>query len=319
MPGWLGNRRLTSGKPRCDLSILDPTQTFMESGSSQAISAERPILAAVSILHGAGLSKFGRRSEFARALDSCDEHLQTLPITCLEEALPLTVDLEIAGAAIRLELRAGMSTIVVGANGSGKTKLAVECERQLGASAHRISAQRMLALDPSIEKISEEAARNQLRYGYIKPNDLGGPQQARDSQRWGQAQPRFILNDAGHLLQVLFAEQANTAVKSYNAFADGIPIESSETFIRKLKVIFHRVLPTRRLNITADDIAVSAVADDAPGKPYSITQMSDGEKAVFYMIGQTLVADEGSVFIMDEPEIHIHRSILGRLWDELVH
>jgi hypothetical protein len=35
------------------------------------------------------------------------------------------------------------------------------------------------------------------------------------------------------------------------------------------------------------------------------------------MIGQTLVADHSSVFIMDEPEIHVHRSILGRLWDEL--
>jgi hypothetical protein len=87
--------------------------------------------------------------------------------------------------------------------------------------------------------------------------------------------------------------------------------------VRKLKAIFHRVLPTRRLEITADDITVSPVLDNSEGESYSLTQMSDGEKAVFYIIGQALIADPDSVFIMDEPEIHVHRSILSRLWDEL--
>ena len=225
--------------------------------------------------------------------------------------------MSVKGHSAPIEFAAGGSTIVVGANGSGKTKLATEIERQLGLIAHRISAQRMLALDPSIEKVSEEDARNQLRYGYAKPNDLGGAQYARESQRWGQGGPRFILNDAGALLQVLFGEQANTAVRAYNAAADGVPVVSSNTFMRQLRVIFRRVLPTRDLSITADDIKVAKTDEGTTGEPYSVTEMSDGEKAVFYMIGQTLVADKYSVFVMDEPEIHIHRSILGRLWDEL--
>lgn len=41
------------------------------------------------------------------------------------------------------------------------------------------------------------------------------------------------------------------------------------------------------------------------------------ERAVFYLIGQTLVAAPNSLIIFDEPELHIHRSILSRLWDEL--
>jgi len=231
--------------------------------------------------------------------------------------MPLEIDLNVTGTAMPIELRAGMSTIIVGANGSGKTKLAVECERQLENSAHRISAQRMLALDPAIEKISEAAARGQLRYGYAKPEEYGGVQPARNIHRWGQAQPRFILNDAGALLQVLFAEQSNTAVKAYNAAMDGAPIESQDSLLRKLKAIYHRVLPTRCLEITADDITVAPFVENTIGDSYSITQMSDGEKAVFYIIGQALIADTDSVLIMDEPEIHVHRSILSRLWDEL--
>jgi predicted ATP-dependent endonuclease of OLD family len=45
--------------------------------------------------------------------------------------------------------------------------------------------------------------------------------------------------------------------------------------------------------------------------------MSDGERAIFYMIGQALVADESTVLIVDEPELHVHRSIMSKLWDEL--
>ena len=231
--------------------------------------------------------------------------------------MPLPVDVSVPGATAPIGFQAGLSTVIVGANGSGKTKLAVECERQLGVTAHRISAQRMLSIDPSIEKISEEAARAHLRFGNPQPSQWGNELVARDISRWGQAKPRFILDDAGALLQVLFGEQANTAVRAYNAAADGIAIERPDTLMRKLKAIFRRVLPTRDLTITADDIKVSPVIDGTAGEHYSVTEMSDGEKAVLYMIGQTLVADAGSVFIMDEPEIHVHRSILSRLWDEL--
>lgn len=79
--------------------------------------------------------------------------------------------------------------------------------------------------------------------------------------------------------------------------------------------MWERVLPTKRLIITADDIQVEpmGVGDAAL---YSAAQMSDGERAIFYMIGQVLFAPLG-VIIFDEPELHVHRAVLGRLWDEL--
>ena len=45
--------------------------------------------------------------------------------------------------------------------------------------------------------------------------------------------------------------------------------------------------------------------------------MSDGERAVFYLVGQTLVAGEDCVLVIDEPELHLHPSIMTLLWDEL--
>lgn len=73
-------------------------------------------------------------------------------------------------------------------------------------------------------------------------------------------------------------------------------------------------MPHRQLHISGDDIEVTA----GPGKArYKASQMSDGERAIFYMIGQALVADENSAMIVDEPELHVHRSIMSKLWDEL--
>lgn len=238
----------------------------------------------------------------------------------MKDPLALSFDLQMPGAGMLLQFRAGMSTIVVGANGSGKTQLATNCEEQLGERAHRISAQRMLALDPEVEKIGEQIARERLLYGVRKVDLLGDAVAARKTLRWGsqKERARFILNDAATLLQILFAEQANIGVAVNEAAGAGAVVVGQETILRKLKAIFHRVLPARRLMTTADNITVTPIdMQGSHGGPYSITQMSDGEKAVFYMVGQVLVAQQGSVFIMDEPEIHVHRAILGRLWDEL--
>jgi hypothetical protein len=74
------------------------------------------------------------------------------------------------------------------------------------------------------------------------------------------------------------------------------------------------LLPHRELHISGDDIQVSITGSDTM---YSATDMSDGERAVFYILGQVLVAEQNSLLIFDEPELHIHKSIMSKLWDEL--
>ena len=73
------------------------------------------------------------------------------------------------------------------------------------------------------------------------------------------------------------------------------------------------MLPRRRLDVRGDDIWVQDIAGDVS---YSAADLSDGERAVFYLIGQTLVTDANAL-IIDEPELHVHCSIMDRLWDEL--
>lgn len=45
--------------------------------------------------------------------------------------------------------------------------------------------------------------------------------------------------------------------------------------------------------------------------------MSDGERVVFYFIGEVICSKENSIVIIDEPELHLHKSISVRLWDAI--
>ena len=210
-----------------------------------------------------------------------------------------------------IKLQPGSSTFFVGANGSGKTRLAAKAESDWGEKAHRISAHRSLSLNPTVAKISEKKAIAGLRFGYADVQE-GQGESHRKGHRWAGKIETYLLNDFDFLVQALFAEQSNVALQTHNAVHAGTIGIPELTRLQKLKEIWGRILPHRNLQITGDDI--NATADGLTF--YSAAEMSDGERAVFYMLGQVLVAEPHSVLIFDEPELHVHRAILGRLWDE---
>ncbi|MCH4023125.1 MAG: ATP-binding protein [Acetobacter sp.] len=208
----------------------------------------------------------------------------------------------------------GNAIIFVGANGGGKTRLAVHIENALGFSAHRISAHRALSLNPSVPKISEKMALMGLRTGSTNEDTTI---RYRAGGRWGSKAATQLLNDFDYLIQALFADQSNTSLHAYNQYKPGSKLEKNEfqlTKFDKLADIWSRLLPHRILHISGDDILVSVPSSDSR---YKASDMSDGERAIFYMIGQVLVAEAGQVLIVDEPELHVHRSIMSKLWDEL--
>lgn len=229
------------------------------------------------------------------------------------------LDLQIPNANFSLSLNPGETTIFVGANGSGKTRLASWIEEQAGVNAHRVSAHRALTLNPSVVKISENQSRFRLLTGLDSPDyDKYSKEQIpgfRNSHRWQFNSSTHLLNDFEALLQWLYAEQNNIAVRELNYRYEGVAHEPAITKFKQLIAMWERVVPTKRLVITADNIEVEPDgAEDAVR--YSAAHMSDGERAIFYMIGQVLFAPPG-VIIFDEPELHVHRAVLGRLWDEL--
>jgi len=225
--------------------------------------------------------------------------------------LVLTISVPMLDKHEEIKIETGSSIVFVGANGTGKTRLATYIEDQLGISAHRISAHRALNLNPTVPKISESDALSGLRIGY--PNK-DAEIYHRAGNRWGAKSSVHMLNDFDYLIQALFAEQSNRALITHNKVRSGNNSSADPTKFEILTEIWERLLPHRKLHISGDDIQVSDTDSD---QYYSGSEMSDGERAVFYMLGQTLVAVENSLIIFDEPELHIHRSIMAKLWDEV--
>ncbi len=215
------------------------------------------------------------------------------------------------GGATTVTIEPGSSAFFVGANGGGKSRLAAYIEGALGVEAHRISAHRALTLNPGVAKIGERAALATLRYGH---GGEGATIAHREGNRWGSNSATALLSDFDYLIQALFADQARVSLATHQRVRLGDLSPAIPTKLERLAEIWERLLPHRHLHISGDDIEVSVQRE---GPRYRASQMSDGERAIFYMIGQTLVAAEASVLIFDEPELHVHRSIMASLWDDL--
>lgn len=52
-------------------------------------------------------------------------------------------------------------------------------------------------------------------------------------------------------------------------------------------------------------------------KEYPAYKMSDGEREIFYVVGRVLLSTPSSLIVVDEPELHLHKAILNKLWDTL--
>lgn len=210
-----------------------------------------------------------------------------------------------------ISVKAGSSVVFVGANGGGKTRLAVHIEETLSLKAHRISAHRALTLNPSVAKIGEQEALSRLRTGAASADATA---KHRAGNRWQGKAAVSLLNDFDFLLQVLFADQANKSLETHKKVRADDFSPAEPTKFEQLTEIWERLLPHRQLHINGDNIQVASPGLDTP---YAASEMSDGERAIFYLIGQTLVAADELLLIIDEPELHVHSSIMAKLWDEL--
>jgi len=75
----------------------------------------------------------------------------------------------------------------------------------------------------------------------------------------------------------------------------------------------------RLLRLANLDIVVSVQADDEimatrnGSKPYSIAKLSDGERNAILIAANVLTVPRGTLLLIDEPERHLHRSIVSPL------
>lgn len=204
------------------------------------------------------------------------------------------------------------SLLFIGANGSGKTRLGtwIEITSPQRELVHRISAQKSLSMPDSTTPISIELAEQNLLFG------SPGWSHQHKMNKWGQKPATTLLSDYEKLMVYLFSDETEANAKFKTAVkASEARLEPPVTKIDLVKEVWERILPHRELVIGG--LRVQTRVKNQAEKIYNSSEMSDGERVIFYLIGQCLAAPKNGIIVIDEPELHLHKSVQTTLWAEI--
>lgn len=216
----------------------------------------------------------------------------------------------------------GQPIVLLGANGAGKTRLSIKIEEINDPSfqnsraketiyIHRISAQKSLAIKEKISIEDYESANKMLYIGSTEEYST------KKAYRFSRNPATALLNDFNSALSLLFSEENLQLQKEHEANRqaeknneDRPPLIT--TITEKATEIWNDLLPHRKIDLSGNN--VHALCNDTK---YHGKEMSDGERVILYMICQVLVQRKNTLLIIDEPELHIHKSIVKKLWSRL--
>lgn len=187
--------------------------------------------------------------------------------------------------------------VILGANGSGKTRLAVEMSKTGGVEF--IPALRNIALPDQIPNWTLQTATSEL------------------TSRTSQRRDRYweLIQDIDALFGKLLSSHAVEAMRVYDEVREGrTPTGISDTVLDKTKALWKSVFPGRTL--TFSDFSAKVSNEYLGATTYTAKQMSDGERTGLYLSARILDTSCG-VVVIDEPETHFHSRLAVRFWDAL--
>jgi ABC-type lipoprotein export system ATPase subunit/uncharacterized protein YlaN (UPF0358 family) len=205
----------------------------------------------------------------------------------------------ISNDPITLTLKNGDQLFIVGPNGSGKSALMQNFALKYGfkwITAHRqtwISS----AKNNFTPESRQESERNRRR-------NISQPE-ARWTDSHSGKDWLSILFDLEAKKNAIDESIAQHVRNQNTSEAEKIAAESRLPFDQ-----MNELLGLGRLKVTLERTGDGTILAKHPqGRPFSVIQMSDGERNAMIIAGHVITAVPGTVFLIDEPERHLHRSI----------
>lgn len=218
------------------------------------------------------------------------------------------------GKAETITLECNGSVVIVGANGSGKSRLGVWIEQNSPKEqlVHRIPAQKDINIPDYAQLIAPEKAENILLWG--TDNEKQASKQFKTNFRWHNNPYTYLQSDYDKVLAMLFAiEVKRDGEHTRKTRSQHEYIEVPDSPIDKLIKLWNDILPHRQIKLEEAKVTVKPTE----GNDYHGKEMSDGERMALYLAGQCLCLPLNSILIIDEPEMHLHKSLVNRLWTHL--
>lgn len=211
---------------------------------------------------------------------------------------------------LTIPLKSGNQLFIVGANGSGKSALIqrlasmFQLEQVKRITAHRQTWFNSGSIDFT-QELRRQYQKDQLNYN------------SQPDSRWrdfGGAQ------DLSAILFDLVAKE-NIRARSIARHVDNGEIQKAKEISDESSSPFDQIndlLRRATLTVTIENPDDRELLAKHPhGSPFSIAKMSDGERNAMIIAAQVITAEPGTLFFIDEPGRHLHRSIIEPFLSEL--
>lgn len=196
------------------------------------------------------------------------------------------------------------TTVIIGANGAGKSSLINELRKNSIDEMYVLPAQKLLYF------VSNMHNRN----GIIKEKYIQDLKKVNIKYDTIDLYPTDIANDFSNtftkLITLLVKDYTNIVTRRSRNEKD-LPL----TLWDRVEQIWNQIFPEIIFELEPDDRVVKV---EKNGSKYSINGLSDGERCILFYIGNVLLAPENSYIIVDEPETFLNAAVYNELWDLLI-
>lgn len=166
--------------------------------------------------------------------------------------------------------------------------------------SHRIAAHRSLVVNENLQISSSKDSINKLLFG--------NTHQFNDNLQKNNA-VGTIQNDYNDLITAFLAEEAELGAQLNQK---NITEEEAITVLSDTLSIWNELILNKQL--TRDGLKIIVNKNESF---FSLSKLSEGERSILYIIGQCLFSPHNSIIIIDEPDLHIHKSIISDLFDKI--
>lgn len=210
------------------------------------------------------------------------------------------------------------NTVVVGANGCGKTTLANTLQKSLNVKDGIVIPAQKLLIIPTFSSTPNYTAAAEA-YKQYQREILDDKQTFNASKEddipWGTTQQ--YGSEFKKVLATLYSERMAKRNNFCDAYERGEELtrQQLQSALDVVINIWNFLIEHRTLQ--CDDSNNLILTGECVNGSYPAFQMSDGERIILYLVGRVLLAPERALIIIDEPEMYLHKTIVDKLWNKL--
>ena len=196
------------------------------------------------------------------------------------------------------------TTVIIGANGVGKSSLINELRKNNINEMFILPAQKLLYFVSNVfgrDSINKDKYIEGLKKAEIKYNTI-------------EIQTYNIEND----FSSSFTKMITLLVKDYTNIATRKSRGEKDLHLAlwdRVEQVWNLILPEIKFILEPDNRVVEV---EKNGSRYSINGLSDGERCILFYIGNVFLAPENSYIVIDEPETFLNAAVYNELWDLLI-